>query len=293
MFRERITRQYSSLSPSFKRIADFVLASHQRAAFMSASRLAKHVEVDVATVTRFAQQLGYEGYIELIREIQETVLEEMRESREPVLERLQSAEGTFAQTMWRDWAALEETIQSLSSEYGRQAVAALARARRVYLIGEGVGGALAAAAQYYLKMIRPEVFLLDRGPFETAMDLKELSAEDVVIGIGFTNYAHLATQAVQLGNQVGATTIGVIAQAKCPIGAHSQILFSCAPPEPGYLPSMTGIAAILFGLIYGLYMLDDEQYNRKLLGFQEAYADLTNGTNRGEEDVVQDLLMLF
>jgi len=98
MFRERIARQYPSLSPSFKRIADFILTSHQRAAFMSASRLAKHVEVDVATVTRFAQQLGYEGYIELIREIQETVLQEMRESREPVLERLRSAEGTFAQT---------------------------------------------------------------------------------------------------------------------------------------------------------------------------------------------------
>ena len=293
MFRERITRQYPSLSPSFKRIADFILASHQRAAFMSASRLAKHVEVDVATVTRFAQQVGYEGYIELIREIQETVLEEMRESREPLLERLQSSEGVFAQTMWRDWASLETTIQALSGEYGEKAVAALASARRIYLIGEGVGGTLAAAVQQYFKMIRPDVILLDRGPFETAMDLKELGAEDVVLGIGFTSYAHLATQAVQLGNKVGATTIGIIAQADCPIGAHAQFLFSCAPSEPGYLPSMTGMASILFALVYSLYVFDHEEYNRELVAFQEAYSDLTNGTQRGEEEVVQDLLKLF
>ena len=39
MFRERITRSYQSLSPSFKKIADFILSSHQRVAFMSASRL--------------------------------------------------------------------------------------------------------------------------------------------------------------------------------------------------------------------------------------------------------------
>jgi len=142
-------------------------------------------------------------------------------------------------------------------------------------------------------MIRPDVVLLDQGPFETAMDLKELGAEDVVLGIGFTSYAHLATQAVQLGNKIGAATIGIIAQANCPIGAHAQILFSCAPSEPGYLPSMTGIAAILFGLVYSLYMSDDEQYNRKLVGFQEAYAELTNGTQRGEEEVVNDLLNLF
>jgi DNA-binding MurR/RpiR family transcriptional regulator len=293
MFRERITRQYSSLSPSFKRIADFILASHQRAAFMSASRLAKQVEVDVATVTRFAQQLGYEGYIALVREIQEVVLQEMRESRTPVLERLRVAEGPFVQTLWRDWANLENTIQALSSEHGQQAVAALARARRIYLVGESVGAALAAAAQQYLKMIRPDVFLLDRGPFETAMELKELGEEDVVVGVGFTSYAHLPTQVVRWGNKVGATTIGVIAQADCPIGAHAQILLRGTTPAGGYLPSMTSVAAILFALIYSLYILDDEEYNQKLVEFQEAYTELTYGTKRGEEEVIGDLFKLF
>lgn len=293
MFRERITRQYPSLSPSFRRIADFILASHQRAAFMSASRLAKQVEVDVATVTRFAQQLGYEGYIELVREIQEAVLQEMRESRRPVLERLRSAEGTVAQTLWRDWASLENTIQALSTEHARQAVAALTKARRIYLVGEGVGGALAAAAQHYLQMLRSDVVLLDRGPFETAMELKELSPKDVVVAIGVARYAYLPTQALLWANKVGATTVGIIAQAGCPIGAHAQILLSCATPAQGYLPSMTSVAAILFALVDGLYMVDEEEYSRKLVLFQEAYADLAIGTPRGEEEVVEDPLKLF
>ncbi len=288
MFRERITRQYSALSPSFRRVADFILVSHRRAAFMNASRLAKEVGVDVATVTRFAQQLGYDGYVELGREIQEAVLAEMRESRTPVVERLREAEGPFAQTLWRDWASLENTIQVLSGESGQQAVAALARARRIYLVGEGVGGALAAAAQQYLKLIRPDVILLDRGPVETAMELKELGAEDVVIGVGFTAYAHLSTQAIQWGNKVGATTVGVIAQADCPIGAHAQILLSCATSARGYLPSMTGVASILFALVHGLYLVDEEEYNRKLAQFREAYADLTFGTRRGDKEASGD-----
>ncbi len=285
MFRERISREYTSLSPSFKRIADFLLASHQRAAFMSASRLAKHLEVDVATVTRFAQQLGYEGYVELVREIQEAVLEEMRESRMPLLERLQSAEGTFAQTLWRDWANLEDTIQALSSSYGQQAVAALATARRIYLIGEGVAGALAAAAQHYLQMIRSDVILLDRGPFEAAIGLKELTTEDVVVAVGLSGDESLATQAVLWANKVGATTIGIIAQADCPVGAHAQILLCCHPSGRGYLPSMTSIAAVLFALVDSLTMIDDEAYNRKQILFREAYAGLTEGTQRGDRAV--------
>jgi DNA-binding MurR/RpiR family transcriptional regulator len=293
MFRERIIRNYQSLSPSFKKIADFILTSHQRTAFMSASRLAKHLGVDVATVTRFSQQIGYDGYLQLIREIQEAVLEEMSEARAPVVERLQSAEGPFAQTLWRDWTNLEKTIQHLPLDQAEAAIKALTQARRIYIISEGVGAGLATAAASYLQMIKPDVTVLHQGAFDLALALKELSPEDVVIAIGFTNYAYAATRALEVGRKAGATTIGVIAQADCPIGTEAKLLFSCSATEEGYLPSLTCIGAILFALIYSVFLNNDDTYHRELLRFQETYADLTEGTARGEEDVVDDLLGLF
>jgi DNA-binding MurR/RpiR family transcriptional regulator len=293
VFRKKITRQYSSLSPSFTKIADFILTSHQRAAFMSASRLAKHVGVDVATVTRFAQQLGYEGYIELSREIQDKVLEEMHESRAPIVERMASAEGVFAQTLWRDWANLEKTIQHLSTDDAERAIDALVKARQIYFVAEGVGSGLAQAARSYLKMVRSQVFILEQGPFDTALELKDLGPEDVVVGIGFTNYAYAATRAVEMANLAGATTIGLIAQPNCSIGAHAQILFSCSVTEMGYLPSLTCMGAILFALVYSVCVKDLDVYNRNLVDFQRAYTDLTEGTPRDDDEVVEDLLALF
>jgi DNA-binding MurR/RpiR family transcriptional regulator len=293
MFREKITRNYQSLSPSFKRIADFILTSHQRAAFMSASRLAKHLGVDVATVTRFAQHIGYDGYIPLLREIQEVVLEEMREARAHVSERLEAAEGIFAQTLWRDWANLEKTIQNAPLDQAEDAVAALISARRVYVISEGVGAGLAVAAGSYLQMIKPEVVVLSHGAFDQALALKGMTGEDAVIGIGFTNYAFAATRAMELGRKVGATTIGLIAQADCPIGTVADLLFSCSATEEGYLPSLTCLGAMLFALVYSVLLRDEEAYNRQLLQFQQTYADLTDGTTRGEDEVVEDLMGLF
>jgi DNA-binding MurR/RpiR family transcriptional regulator len=293
MFREKITRNYQSLSPSFKKIADFILTSHQRAAFMSASRLAKHLGVDVATVTRFAQHIGYDGYIPLLREIQEVVLGEMREARVHVSDRLEAAEGIFAQTLWRDWANLEKTIQNVALDQAEDAVAALVSARRVYLISEGVGAGLAIAAGNYLQMIKPDVVVLSHGAFDLALALKGITAEDVVIGIGFTNYAYAATRALELGRKVGATTIGLIAQADCPIGNVADLLLSCSVTEEGYLPSLTSMGAVLFSLVYSVLLRDEEAYNRELMVFQETYADLTDGTTRGEDNVVEDLLGLF
>jgi DNA-binding MurR/RpiR family transcriptional regulator len=293
MFRERITRNYQSLSPSFKKIADFILTSHQRAAFMSASRLAKYLGVDVATVTRFAQQVGYEGYTELIREIQEKVLEEMKEARAPISERLESAEGPFALTLWRDWANLDKTIRNISLEDANQAIAAIRSARRIYLVSEGVGSGLVRAAASYLSMSKPEVVLVDQGPFDMANALKTMGSDDVVIGVGFTNYSFAATRAMELARKIGATTIGVIAQADCPIGTVADILFTGAATEEGYLPSPTSVSAILFALTYTFLTGDPDAYARDLVQFQEAYADLTEGTTRGEDDVVDDLVGRF
>jgi DNA-binding MurR/RpiR family transcriptional regulator len=293
MFRERITRNYQSLSPSFKKIADYILTSHQRVAFMSASRLAKYLGVDVATVTRFAQQIGYEGYTELIREIQEKVLEEMREARAPVTERLEAAKGPFSLTLWRDWANLDKTIRNLSLEDAKNAIEAIAAARRVYLVSEGVGAGLAQATASYLRMSKPDVIVLEEDAFDVAMALKEAGPKDVIIGIGFTNYSYSATRAMELGRKVGAKTIGVIAQADCPIGSVAEILFSCSATEEGYLPSPTAVGAILFALIYSYLSSDSDRYARDLVRFQESYADLTEGTARGEENVVDDLIGRF
>ncbi len=293
MFRERITRHYRSLSPSFKKIADFILTSHQRVAFMSASRLARHLGVDVATVTRFSQQIGYDGYVSLIREIQETVLEEMREARAPVVERLEKAKGPFAQTLWRDWANLEKTIGNIPMDQAEQAIAALQSARQIFVVSEGVGAGLASAMGSYLKMVRPEAVIVSQGPFDSALALKDIGPEDVVVGIGFTNYEYAATRALELARKAGAKSIGVIAQANCPIGAEADILLACSATEEGVLPSLACMGAILFSLVYSMFLSQQEGYHRELQRFQETYADLTKGTARGEEDVAEDLLGLF
>jgi len=293
MFRERITRHYQSLSPSFKKVADFILTSHQRAAFMSASRLARYLGVDVATITRFAQQLGYDGYTQLIREIQERVLDEMREARAPVAARLTADQGPFTLTLWRDWANLEKTIKNIPPEQAEAAIAALHSANRIYLVSEGAGAGIAVAIATYLNMIKPEAYALIKGPFDLAMSLKDLGPDDLVIGIGFTSYAYAATKALEYARKMGAKSMGVISQADCPIGAVSDILLSCSATEEGYLPSLTGVSAILFSLVYTLLLDDSELYNQKLMQFQDAYADLTAGTARGEEEVVDDLIARF
>jgi DNA-binding MurR/RpiR family transcriptional regulator len=177
-------------------------------------------------------------------------------------------------------------------DQAEQAIAALQSARQIFVVSEGVGAGLASAMGSYLKMIKPGAVILSRGPFDSALALKGIGPEDVVVGIGFTNYEYAATRALELARKAGAKSIGVIAQANCPIGAEADILLACSATEEGVLPSLTCMGAILFSLVYSMFLSQQEGYNRELLRFQETYADLTKGTARGEEDVAEDLLGL-
>ena len=69
----RIRQQYITLSKSHKKIADYILSNYDKVAFMTASSLGKKVNISESTVVRFAGSIGYDGYPELQRELQESI----------------------------------------------------------------------------------------------------------------------------------------------------------------------------------------------------------------------------
>lgn len=73
MFHDQISKHYESLTPSFRKVADFILNHTLDAAFMTATELGQRVNVDAATVIRFSQSIGYTGYRQLSHEVQRYV----------------------------------------------------------------------------------------------------------------------------------------------------------------------------------------------------------------------------
>ena len=84
-------------------IANYILSNYDKAAYMTASRLGKAISVSESTVVRFAAELGYEGYPEMQRALQELerqgLLFSLRTSGRFVTEdkaMIEEAKGTLA-----------------------------------------------------------------------------------------------------------------------------------------------------------------------------------------------------
>ena len=68
---QRIRRMYPSLSKGHKKIANAVINEYETVAYMTALGLGSKVGVSESTVVRFAGVLGYEGYSEFQRAVEE------------------------------------------------------------------------------------------------------------------------------------------------------------------------------------------------------------------------------
>ena len=68
-----IHNRMNSFSTGQKRIASYIISSYDKAAFMTASKLGKMVNVSESTVVRFAVELGFDGYPNMQKALQEMV----------------------------------------------------------------------------------------------------------------------------------------------------------------------------------------------------------------------------
>ena len=68
-----IQENMTSFSKGQKLIANYILQSYDKAAFMTASKLGKTVNVSESTVVRFAAELGFDGYPSMQKTLQEMI----------------------------------------------------------------------------------------------------------------------------------------------------------------------------------------------------------------------------
>ena len=105
-----IQENMNTFSKGQKRIANYILESYDKAAFMTASRLGKRVNVSESTVVRFAAELGYDGYPSMQKAMQETRAASQRES-EKLLKEFQSQAGKISETYSSRLSRAEDTLR--------------------------------------------------------------------------------------------------------------------------------------------------------------------------------------
>ena len=213
-----IEKNMSGFSKGQKLIAHFILENYDKAAFMTASKLGKTVQVSESTVVRFATQLGYDGYPSMQR-----ALEEMIRGKLTSLQRIEASDGALAgsdlltNVLQRDMEKIRIAIDQTDTHDFERVVDTVAAARKIYIVGFRSSSFLAGYLNFYFRMIFDNVVLVTGGEAGLFDQLFRVAPEDVLITISFPRYSELAIKAVQFAKDRGATIVGLTDSEMSPI----------------------------------------------------------------------------
>ena len=247
-----------SLMPTFskgqKRIAQYLTESYEKAAFMTANRLAKNVGVSESTVVRFATELGFDGYPSMQKAMQEMVV-----NRLTSVQRIEVAhdrigdQDVLSMVLHSDMEKLRKTGETVDRVEFQSVVDTLLNARRIYILGVRSVAPLANFLGYYLNYMFDNVQIVTASGSSAMFEkIVGIGKEDAVVAFSFPRYSTSTAKGAQYCRSTGATVIGITDSRLSPLGQNCDHVLVTKSDMVSLVDSLVAPMSVINALIVAL-----------------------------------------
>ena len=253
---QKIDEKYPRLSKGQKKLADYIRQEYDKAAFLTAAKMGEVVGVSESTVVRFAMTLGYKGYPEF-----QKALEELVRTKLNSIQRMEVTYGRISQgeiltsVLQADIEKIKLTMGSMDQEAFEMAVDTILKAKRIYVIGIRSCAPLASFLSYYLQLICEDVTLVNtNSSSEIFEQLIRIGQDDVVIGISFPRYSMRTLKALEFANNRNAKVITLTDSVHSPMNLYSSCNLIARSDMASIVYSLVAPLSVINALVVALCM---------------------------------------
>ena len=252
----RINQQYKQLSKGQKHLATYITDNYDKAVFLTAAKLGKEVGVSESTTVRFATQLGYKGYPEFHRALEELVRNKLNsiQRMEVAYERVPQSE-ILRTVLQSDIDKIKLTMENLEHETFDLAVETLLNVRTIYIIGIRSCAPLANFLSFYLNLIFDDVRLIQtNSSSEIFEQMIRISDKDAIIGISFPRYSMRTLKAMEFANNRSAKVITLTDSIHSPMNLYSSCNLIARSDMASIVDSLVAPLSVVNALVVALCM---------------------------------------
>ena len=249
---QRLNQTGKKLSKSHRRIAETIVEHYDKAAFMTASRLGEYVGVSESTVVRFAAALGYDGYPQLQKALQELIRHRLTASQRLEMTGEMGSSQVLNKVLKTDMQNIRSTLDEIDMATFDSVIDSLLRARNIYVMGLRSSAPLAEFFGHYLNFIFPNVSTVTSGVSDVFEQIARISDEDVLIGISFPRYTSHTVKAMKFARSRGATLIGITDGPLSPLHAESNYCLMAKSDMASFVDSLSAPISLINALIVAL-----------------------------------------
>ncbi|MBD5522210.1 MAG: MurR/RpiR family transcriptional regulator [Lachnospiraceae bacterium] len=269
----RINNHYGKMSKGQRAIAAFIYDHYDQAVFMTAAKLGETVGVSESTVVRFASFIGYNGYPEFQRDLEEWVQNKINSVQRIGVKYGRSSQSEILTSVLNaDIEKIEDTIENLDSVAFETAVDIILEAKNVYIMGIRACAPLADFLHFYLNMMRGNVVLLrTTSVSETFEQMIRIDENDALIGISFPRYSMRTLKAMEFANDRNAKVIAITDSVHSPMNLYSSCNLLARSDMVSIVDSLVAPLSLINALVVAMCLKRPEDVKQNLKDLEYAW----------------------
>ena len=252
----RINEKYSSMSKGQKLLSTYITDNYDKAVFLTAEKLGKVVGVSESTVVRFATHLGYRGYPEFQKALEELVRNKLNS-----IQRMEVTYGRISQSkiietvLQSDAEKIKSTLDQIDQNAFEAALDMILNAKHIYIVGIRSCASLASFMAFYFNLMFDNVHLLHTSSSSELFEqMVRISEEDVIIGISFPRYSMRTLKAMEFANNRNAKVITLTDSVHSPMNLYSSCNLIAKSDMASIVDSLVAPLSVINALVVALCM---------------------------------------
>ena len=277
-----INGKFPAMSRGQRKLAEYILAQYDKAAFLTAAQIGKQVGVSESTVVRFAGLLGYKGFPQMQKALEGMVYKRLHEAPAVDIENENiSGQEVLEQILKKDIRNISNTLEMADRRTFEMAVEKLLNARHVYLVGIRGSEPLAVYMGFYLKLMLDEVTVVSNGNTSDLFEeLMKINEEDCLVGISFPRYSMRTLKAIEFANSRSVSVITITDSINSPMNLYSSCNLIARSDMTAAADSLCAPMSLVNALITAVMA----KRRKNLLNRLEMLEDICNQYGTGEND---------
>lgn len=271
----KMNERYSEMSKGQKALVTYISDNYDHAAFLTAAKLGKEVGVSESTVVRFATLLGYEGYPEFQKSLEEIVKGKLTSIQKMGAKYGKSSQSEILTSVLRaDIEKIGDTLETLDAIAFESAVDTIIDARNIYVIGIRSCAPLANFLSFYLNIMFGNVRLVQTTSISEIFEqMIRINEEDVVIGISFPRYSMRTLKAMEFANNRNSKVITVTDSVHSPMNLYSSCNLLARSDSVSIVDSLVAPLSVINALVVALCMKRQDQVVDNLETLEKIWQD--------------------
>ena len=268
-----IEKRMPTFSKGQKLISNYILENYDKAAYMTASKLGKIVNVSESTVVRFAIELGFSGYPEFQHVLQEIVRTRLTAfQRMEVTNSLIGDGDILSAVLLGDVDKIKDTLDTVDKAAFEEAVEEIAGAKNIYILGVRASSSLAGFLSHGLCMMFDNVkFIQTTSGSEMFEQIMSVGEDDVVIAISFPRYSKRIIHAVNFAKSKGADVVAITDSEASPIAAGANQILAAKSDMASIVDSLVAPMSIINAIIVALSRKKQDELRVRLRRLEEIW----------------------